>query len=116
MVETVSVFPFSKLRYDTYLTLDVMMHLDYQEAYKFMFTVNKEGRSFLSNNFITISNGFINDGLIPFKLKCGFGDFLEFEKLYFSALKRNIGNRIISILIEIDRYNFKYCNEVVDWI
>jgi hypothetical protein len=69
MVETVSVFPLSKLRYDTYLVLDVMMHVEYQEAYKFMFAVNKEARSFLLKNFITIRNGFINDGLIPYVIR-----------------------------------------------
>jgi hypothetical protein len=77
MVETVSVFPLSKLRYYTYLVLDVMMHVEYEEAYKFMFAVNKEARSFLLNNFITIRNGFINDGLIPYEIPkfCSFGGF-----------------------------------------
>jgi hypothetical protein len=75
MVETVSVFPLSKLRYYTYLVLDVMMHVEYQEAYKFMFAFNKEARSFLLNNFIIIRNGFINDGLIPYEIKDNFGGF-----------------------------------------
>jgi hypothetical protein len=75
MVDTVSAFPLSKLRCNTYLTLDVMMHLYYQDAYKFMFSVNKEGRYFLQKNFITIRNGFINDGLIPFTLECDFDSF-----------------------------------------
>jgi hypothetical protein len=44
MVESVSIFPLPKLRYDIYLTLDVMMHIEYEEAYKFMFAINKEGR------------------------------------------------------------------------
>jgi hypothetical protein len=44
MVETVSGFPFPKLRYDLYLILDVMMHVEHQEAYKFMFNVSKEAR------------------------------------------------------------------------
>jgi hypothetical protein len=73
MVETVTVFPLSKLRYDTYLVLDVMMHVEYQEAYMFMFAVNKEARSFLLNNFISIRNGFNNDGLIPYEIKSDFG-------------------------------------------
>jgi hypothetical protein len=69
MVETASVFPLSKLRYDIYLVLDVMMHVEYQKAYKFMFAVNKEARLFLLNNFINICNGFINDGLIPYEIR-----------------------------------------------
>jgi hypothetical protein len=73
MVETATIFPFSKLRYDTYLVLDVMMHVEYQVAYKFMFTVNKEARSFLLNKFISIRNGFINDGLIAYEIKSDFG-------------------------------------------
>lgn len=75
MEETVSVFPLSKLRYDTYLVLDVMMHVEYHEAYKFMFAVSKQARSFLLKNFIAIRNGFINDGLIPYEIECDFGAF-----------------------------------------
>ena len=41
-----------------------------------MFAVNKEARSFLVNNFITVKNGFINDGLIPFYWKCAFDDYI----------------------------------------
>jgi hypothetical protein len=67
------VFPLLKLRHDTYLTLDVMMHVDYQEACKFMFAVNKEGRLFLHNNFIAIRNGFINGGLIAQEIRFDFG-------------------------------------------
>ena len=73
MVETVCVFPLSKLRYYTYLILDVMMHVEYQDSYKFMFAVNKEARSFFQNNFITIRNEFINDGLITYEIKGDFG-------------------------------------------
>lgn len=65
MVETVSSFPLLKLRFEKYLTVDVMTYVEYQESYKFMFYINKQGRSFLQQNFIIIRNGFINDGLIP---------------------------------------------------
>jgi hypothetical protein len=92
-----SSFPLPRLRYYLYLTLDVMMYVDYQEAYKFMFAVNKEGRSFLQNHFITIQNGFINDGLVPFQFECTFNGILALEKLYFAALKRNAENRNITI-------------------
>ena len=69
MVENVRAFPFPKLRYELYLILDVMMHVDHQEAYKFMFTISKEARRFFQYNFNSIRNGFINDGLIPFEWK-----------------------------------------------
>jgi hypothetical protein len=59
-----------KLRHDAYLTLDVLMYIDYLEAKKFIFAVNKESRKFLTNNFITIRNGFENEGLITFFLDC----------------------------------------------
>jgi len=44
MVESVSIFPLRELRNDIYQTLDVMMNIEYEEAYKFMFAINKEGR------------------------------------------------------------------------
>ena len=54
MVESLLDYPFRKLRYSKYLTLEVMMYVDREEAFKFMFTVNKEARSFLYQKFITI--------------------------------------------------------------
>ena len=92
------------------------MHREYEEAYKFMFTINKEGRYFLLKNFITIRNGFINDGLIPFEWKCDFNSSLSLERLYQTALTRNVENRILTLSIDIDRWKVKYCNEVVKWI
>ena len=83
-----STFPLRKL--DKYLALEAMMHVEYQQAYKFIFSLNNDSRSFLQNNFITIRNGFINCGLIPYKLNPTFDGFLKLEKIYFSALKRNI--------------------------
>lgn len=81
--ETLSNFPYRKLRYYTYLTLDVMMFLEYQEALNFMYTINNEGRSFIMNNIITIRNGFINDGLFTYQLKCDFNHCEQLERLYF---------------------------------
>ena len=76
-------FPFRKLRYYTYLTLDVMMHVEYQEANKFMYALNMESRSFFEKNFITVRNGFINEGLITYDLRCDFNDYVQLERLYF---------------------------------
>ena len=76
MEKSANNFPFPKLDNDKYLTLDLMMHVDYHQACKFMFALNNAGRSFLLNNFITIRNGFINDGLVPYKLECSFNDFI----------------------------------------
>jgi len=68
MVESLSDFPLRKLRLDPYLIIDVMLHVDYDEVLKFMFTLNKETRSFLLDNFIIIRNGFANEGLIIYNL------------------------------------------------
>lgn len=37
-------FPFCNLSYDIYLTLEVMMYIENEDAYKFMFNINKKGR------------------------------------------------------------------------
>ena len=63
-MESAGDFPFHKLKDYILYTLDVMMHVEYEDAYKFMFNINKEGRQFLINNFTTVRNGFMNDGLI----------------------------------------------------
>jgi hypothetical protein len=65
-MESVSAFPFRKLQYDKYLTLNVLMHIDRLDALNFMFTLNKEARNFLMNNFITVRNEFVNEGLIEY--------------------------------------------------
>ena len=66
MVELPGCFPFRKLYHDKYLTLDVMMYVEPQDVLKFMFTVNKETRAYLTQNSSTIQNGFINGGLITY--------------------------------------------------
>ena len=93
-----------------------MMHVDYLEAYNFMFAVNKEGRSFLQNKFITIRNGFINEGLITYSWNTSFDGFLQLEKLYFQALSRKIENRALTLSININRENLKYYREVLEWM
>jgi hypothetical protein len=52
-----------------------------------MFIVNKEMRNYLRKNYISIKNGFINEGLVGyFDFKCHFIDYLYLEKIYFLAL------------------------------
>jgi hypothetical protein len=68
MVESFTDFPFWKLSCDKYLILHVMMYIEYPDVINFMFSYNKKTRSFLQKNFITIKNGFINEGLITFHL------------------------------------------------
>ena len=93
----VSIFPLPKLRHDAYLVLDVLMHIEYEEATEFIFSINKEGKSFLQNNFITIRNGFINNGLIPYEWKYDFDGSMLIERLLKSALTRNFENRVITL-------------------
>ena len=63
------------------------MHVDYLDAYKFMFNINKEGRKFIIDNCITVKNGFINDGLIDLVFDINpwgkFNNYDKLEKLYF---------------------------------
>ena len=59
-------FPFRKFKHYKYLTLDVMMFVQYEDALKFMFSLNKMARYFVQHNFITVRNGFTNDGLNDF--------------------------------------------------
>ena len=75
MVESLSDFAFPKLRYEKYLVLDVMMYVDHPEVYEFMYSINKETRSFFLKNFITVRNGFFNDGLIIYLLKSDFNHY-----------------------------------------
>lgn len=63
-MESATVFPFRKLSSDKYLILEVLMYDEHQDIYKFLFTVNKETRKFIQENFITAKNGFRNEGLI----------------------------------------------------
>ena len=79
MVESLSSFPFPKLALYKYLTLEVMMYVEHPQVYNFMFTLNKETRSFLQKNFITCQNGFINEGLITYLFEGNFDDYQKLE-------------------------------------
>ena len=72
MVECLNDFPFRKIRFSKYLTLEVMMYVEHPDIYKFMFTLNKKTRSFIQSYFITIRNGFNNEGLITYYLQNDF--------------------------------------------
>ena len=96
------------------------MYVEHQQVLQFMFACNKQARIFLQNNFITVRNGFVNDGLIPYyfdrdSLK-QFYHYEDIEKLYFQAVTRNIGNRELTISVRIDGDNFSTFYEVVKWI
>ena len=67
-----------------------------------MFFVNKEGRAFLQQHFITIQNEFINNGLIHYEISLNFNGYEQIVKLYFQALTRNIENRVISISVNLN--------------
>ena len=101
------IFPFPKLKYSTFDTVEVLMHVEYEKACKFIFAVNKAARIFLQQNILAIRNGFSNEGLFYHKLylfyfknesddeeflepQPPFYHFKKLEKLYFEALKKNI--------------------------
>jgi hypothetical protein len=83
MEETLCNFPFRKLRYDKYLVLEVILHVDRDVALNFMFTISKEGRAFLKENFITFKNELINEGLITYYIdgtpESQFTNYLKLE-------------------------------------
>ena len=72
-------FPFGKFKHNIYHTLDVIMFVEYQDALKFMFSVNKEARHYIKNNFISIRNGYDNDGLIDLSLVFDYESRSEFN-------------------------------------
>ena len=63
--------PFEKLRHDKYLLLEVLMHLDYTDALIFMHNANNATRKFLGENYTTVKNEFVNEGLITHKFFLG---------------------------------------------
>jgi hypothetical protein len=84
-MEEASSFIFRKLRYEKFLTLEVMMHVEHRNVLAFIFGVNKETRTFLIQNMITIQNGFINDGLIEHCISSsdGYNAYDLLDNLYF---------------------------------
>ena len=76
-------FPFRKLRYNTYLTLEIIMCIEYKDALQYLFDVNKQTRQFLFRNLISIKNSYDNEGLITHNIFDRFKDYQLLEKLYF---------------------------------
>ena len=67
-----NMFPFSKLRHDVFLTLEVLLYVERAHALEFIFGVNKETRAFLLKHFVSVKNGYINEGLIEYNMRCDF--------------------------------------------
>lgn len=95
-----SAFLFRKLRHTKYVVLEIMMFVAHYDSWQFLFSVNKETRAFLSKNIITIQNGFMNEGLIEFKMRLNdYNDYEQLERLYFQIINRAISNRKLTIEI-----------------
>ena len=75
-------FPFPKLRYYAYVTLEVLMCVEHPKVYEFMFAVNKATRAFLEDNFIAIRNGFTNEGLITHDIYYCFDNYNQGPPFY----------------------------------
>ena len=117
MNEFVSGFPFPRLSDEKYLTLEIMMYVDYFDSLIFMFSLNKATRIFVESNASTIRNGFINDGLYDYQLNCDFFHYFHLDRLYFRILKRNMINRIVTLSVDIiSQDEFDILNEAVKWI
>ncbi len=55
MVDSVNdKLPFHKLRFDKYMTLEVLMYVKLPDVYEFMFAVNKPTRAYLKHNYIAL--------------------------------------------------------------
>jgi hypothetical protein len=76
MEDFVSDFPFLKLRGHKFLTLEILMHVKFKDVCNFLFSASKGTRTFLEHNFLAVKNGFINDGLITYKIRENFNDYL----------------------------------------
>ncbi len=75
MEEAISAAPFSKLNHNIYEIIEILMYLDRSIALKFMFSLTKQSRTFFQKHFISINNGFINEGLIVYPLGCFFNHY-----------------------------------------
>ena len=64
MEESTRDYLFPKLSNDIYTMVDVLMYVDYMDALKFMFYLNKKSRKALQKNISAIQNGFNNEGLV----------------------------------------------------
>lgn len=74
---------FSKLLNKKYLMLELLMHIEFEDALKFMFILNTDGRKFLVHHFKTVKNGFENEGLITYLIDFDHIDGVRLiEKLY----------------------------------
>ena len=60
MVDSYNDFPFRQLKLRKYLTLEIMMHVDYPEVLTYMCALNRATRSYIVKNFNTFRKGFIN--------------------------------------------------------
>lgn len=69
MINSATDFPFRQLKVRKYLTLEIMLHVDYPDILTYMYAVNRATRSYIESNLKTIRNGFINAGLITYQLK-----------------------------------------------
>ncbi len=46
------------------------MFVKHLDAFNFMFALNKSARGFIKDNYFTVRNGFVNEGLIEYVLDC----------------------------------------------
>jgi hypothetical protein len=73
-----------------------------------MFNVNREAREFLEKNYITLRNGFQNEGLILYNAYYFSAEGLEKLELHIREVcKRNILNRNVSISLsgsDVDKF------------
>jgi hypothetical protein len=70
------------LRYDTFITLEVFLCIEYKKALEFIFRFNRKARNFLQQHISIIKNGFVNEGLITHHISLNFEGYRLLEQLY----------------------------------
>ncbi len=63
MAESTKFISLGNVNFYTYSLLEVLMYLVPVESLEFLFTVNRQTRSFLKDNYRTLDRGFENEGL-----------------------------------------------------
>ena len=71
-----------------------------------MHNVNKEAREFLKNNYITIKNGFSNEGLIEYEAKFDDQGLIQLELYIQKTIQRNAENRNLTISLHYSQFQF----------
>lgn len=102
-------FPFHKLEATKYATINIIIYLKYFDGLSFLWQVNRRGRDFLKRYYDIIRREFENNGLYEHSIFIKndtklftFKIYHFLEKLYLQAMKRQPGQRKITLDIHVN--------------